>query len=190
MACADVLTTDVPCLQGDFSGSSEEGGIKHALQLEDAALLNPVAYLNGLAKAITDKGGKIYEQTRVRKPDRRELETEAGNKVSRLTHPCLHCSGSCHRSRREAQAGLLRSTLLSILCNDQGPSEVLFTLATYSNRVAQDQEICEDNRRLHAISDLLLGSFTSLGSEAVTAIRVLYSRLLYNTIRHPITLSA
>ncbi len=70
------------CLQGDFSGSSEEGGIKHCLQLEDAAVLNPVAYLNGLAKAITDKGGKIYEQTRVRKPDRSVIETEAGNKVS------------------------------------------------------------------------------------------------------------
>lgn len=45
-------------------------------------MLNPVAYLNGLAKAITDKGGKIYEQTRVRKPDRSVIETEAGNKVS------------------------------------------------------------------------------------------------------------
>ena len=69
-------------MQGDFSGTAEEGGIKHCLQLEDAAVLNPVAYLNGLAKAITDKGGKIYEQTRVRKPDRSVLETEGGNKVS------------------------------------------------------------------------------------------------------------
>ncbi|DBA83939.1 TPA: hypothetical protein ACH3X1_006435 [Trebouxia sp. C0004] len=68
--------------EGDFSGTSEEGGIKHCLQLEDAAVLNPVAYLNGLAKAITDKGGKIYEQTRVRKPDRSVLETDGGNKVT------------------------------------------------------------------------------------------------------------
>lgn len=68
-------------LQGDFSGSPEEGGIKHALHLQDAAALNPVAYLNGLAKAVTDMGGKIYEGTRVRKPDRSELQTEAGNKV-------------------------------------------------------------------------------------------------------------
>ena len=68
-------------MQGDFSGSSEEGGIKHCLQLQDAAGLNPVAYLNGLAKAVTDMGGKIYESTRVRKPDRSVLETDAGNKV-------------------------------------------------------------------------------------------------------------
>lgn len=69
-------------IQAEFSGSSEEGGIKHALQLQDAAVINPVAYLNGLAKAITDKGGKIFEGTRVRKPDRSVLETDSGNKVS------------------------------------------------------------------------------------------------------------
>ena len=76
-------------LQGDFSGSAEEGGIKHALQLQDAGALNPVAYLNGLAKAVTDMGGKIYEGTRVRKPDRSELQTEAGNKA-RLK-AVMHC---------------------------------------------------------------------------------------------------
>lgn len=68
--------------EAEFSGSSEEGGIKHALQLQDAAVINPVAYLNGLAKAITDKGGKIFEGTRVRKPDRSVLETDSGNKVT------------------------------------------------------------------------------------------------------------
>ena len=68
-------------LQADFSGSAKEGGIKHCLQLQDAAALNPVAYLNGLAQAITGMGGKIFESTRVRKPDRSVLETEAGNKV-------------------------------------------------------------------------------------------------------------
>lgn len=79
-------------LQGDFSGSAEEGGIKHALQLQDAGALNPVAYLNGLAKAVTDMGGKIYEGTRVRKPDRSELQTEAGNKVTVAElRSCLAC---------------------------------------------------------------------------------------------------
>ena len=45
-------------------------------------MLNPVAYLNGLAKAITDKGGKIYEGTRCRKPDTKVLETDSGHKVT------------------------------------------------------------------------------------------------------------
>lgn len=80
--------------QGDFSGSAEEGGIKHALQLQDAGALNPVAYLNGLAKAVTDMGGKIYEGTRVRKPDRSELQTEAGNKVKEA-RSCLFGAVSC-----------------------------------------------------------------------------------------------
>ena len=71
----------IPHAQGDFSGSAEEGGIKHCLQLQDAGAINPVAYLNGLAKAVTDMGGTIYESTRVRKPDRSVLQTEAGNKV-------------------------------------------------------------------------------------------------------------
>lgn len=74
-------------VQGDFSGSAKEGGIKHCLQLQDAGALNPVAYLNGLAKAVTDMGGTIYESTRVRKPDRSVLQTEAGNKV-RAHHSC------------------------------------------------------------------------------------------------------
>ena len=30
-------------MQADFSGSAEEGGIKHAIQLTDAAVLNPVS---------------------------------------------------------------------------------------------------------------------------------------------------
>ncbi|KAL3131019.1 hypothetical protein ABBQ38_000341 [Trebouxia sp. C0009 RCD-2024] len=68
--------------EGDFSGTAKEGGIKHCLQLQDAGAINPVAYLNGLAKAVTDMGGTIYESTRVRKPDRSVLETEAGNKVT------------------------------------------------------------------------------------------------------------
>lgn len=89
------------CFQGDFSGTSEEGGIKHCLQLEDAAVLNPVAYLNGLAKAITDKGGKIFEQTRVRKPDRSVLETEAGNKVSSSARVVCSSSVQSHAVQRK-----------------------------------------------------------------------------------------
>ena len=89
-------------MQADLSGSAEEGGIKHAIQLTDAAVLNPVAYLNGLAKAITDLGGKIYEDTRVRKPDRRVIETDSGFKVavffpdlrllSYQLHACMLCA--------------------------------------------------------------------------------------------------
>ena len=92
------------CVQGDFSGTSEEGGIKHCLQFEDAAVLNPVAYLNGLAKAITDKGGKIYEQTRVRKPDRSLLETEGGNKVSL---PMCFCVAACSHHLLQSQRSRL-----------------------------------------------------------------------------------
>lgn len=86
--------------QGDFSGSAKEGGIKHCVQLQDAGAINPVAYLNGLAKAVTDMGGTIYESTRVRKPDRSVLQTEAGNKVT-IDHSTFLLVGCMwHASKR------------------------------------------------------------------------------------------
>jgi len=39
--------------------------------------------LNGLAEAFVGKGGQIYEQTRVWKPDTNHVTTMAGNKVSK-----------------------------------------------------------------------------------------------------------
>jgi len=111
----------VHCMQGDFSGTSEEGGIKHCLQLEDAAVLNPVAYLNGLAKAITDKGGKIYEQTRVRKPDRSVLETEGGNKVSL---PMCSCVAACRHHLLQSQQGCgVCMTTMAHLSNDASEAQ-------------------------------------------------------------------
>lgn len=43
--------------------------------------MDPIKYINGLAEAVVAKGGQIYEQTRVRKPDTSEVTTMAGNKV-------------------------------------------------------------------------------------------------------------
>ena len=57
------------------------GGFQDCLQFSGSAVLNPVDYVNGLAEAFVAKGGQIFEQTRVRKPDSNKVITMAGNQV-------------------------------------------------------------------------------------------------------------
>ena len=45
-------------------------------------MLDPIKYINGLAEAVVNKGGQIYEQTRVRKPDASVLTLWSGHKVN------------------------------------------------------------------------------------------------------------
>lgn len=58
------------------------GGFQECLQFSGSAVLNPMAYLNGLAEAFVAKGGQIFEETRVRKPDSSKVTTMAGNQVT------------------------------------------------------------------------------------------------------------
>jgi glycine/D-amino acid oxidase-like deaminating enzyme len=69
--------------QVNLGGGSEVGGFQQCLEFSGSAVLNPVQYLNGLAEAFVAKGGQIYEQTRVQKPDTNHVTTMAGNKVSK-----------------------------------------------------------------------------------------------------------
>jgi len=76
-----------------LGGGSDVGGFQQCLQFSGSAVLNPVQYLNGLAEAFVEKGGQIYEQTRVRKPDTNQVLTMAGNKVcyQRLMPLAVRC---------------------------------------------------------------------------------------------------
>ncbi len=76
-----------------MGGGSDVGGFQQCLQFSGSAVLNPVQYLNGLAEAFVEKGGQIYEQTRVRKPDTNQVLTMAGNKVcyQRLMPLAVRC---------------------------------------------------------------------------------------------------
>ena len=73
-------------LQDTLDGSPAVGGYQQCLRIPGAAVLNPIKYINGLAEAVVAKGGQIYEQTRVRKPDTSEVTTMAGNKVCRAVY--------------------------------------------------------------------------------------------------------
>lgn len=63
------------------------GGIQDCLKFSGSAVLNPVDYVNGLAEAFVAKGGHIFEETRVRKPDNNMVTTMAGNQVRNDTDP-------------------------------------------------------------------------------------------------------
>lgn len=70
------------CIQVYLGTGANVGGFQECLQFSGSAVLNPMAYLNGLAEAFVAKGGQIFEETRVRKPDSSKVTTMAGNQVS------------------------------------------------------------------------------------------------------------
>jgi glycine/D-amino acid oxidase-like deaminating enzyme len=49
-----------------------------AVRFKNQAIFHPVKYINGLAKAIVDGGGSIYEESRVLHIDKERVETEKG----------------------------------------------------------------------------------------------------------------
>lgn len=71
----------------NLGANAAVGGSQNCLQFSGSAILNPVEYVNGLAEAFVAKGGQIFEETRVRKPDNNKVTTMAGNQVSTLTEP-------------------------------------------------------------------------------------------------------
>lgn len=73
----------------NLGANAAVGGFQNCLQFSGSAVLNPVDYVNGLAEAFVAKGGQIFEETRVRKPDNNKVTTMAGNQVSNPSTP-LH----------------------------------------------------------------------------------------------------
>ena len=47
-------------------GKAEAGSIRVAIKFPGCANLDPVKYLQGLAKAVAARGGQIFENTRVK----------------------------------------------------------------------------------------------------------------------------
>ena len=69
----------------DLGAGEAVGGFQDCLEFSGSAVLNPMDYVNGLAAAFVAKGGQIFEETRVRKPDNNTVTTMAGNQVSPVT---------------------------------------------------------------------------------------------------------
>ena len=62
--------------QVNLEGDPAAAGISQALLFPGCAEMNPIEYVNGLAKAFTEKyGGKIYEQSRVTKIEGKKVRT-------------------------------------------------------------------------------------------------------------------
>lgn len=76
--------------QVSLGAGAAVGGFQDCLEFSGSAVLNPVDYVNGLAEAFVAKGGQIFEETRVRKPDNNMVTTMAGNQVSHVTNPPHH----------------------------------------------------------------------------------------------------
>ena len=57
-------------LQVALDGSPAVGGIKEALMFPGCADFQPLAYVQGLAKAVEKLGGRIFENTRVMNTDK------------------------------------------------------------------------------------------------------------------------
>lgn len=71
-------------MQVTLGGGPDVGGAQTAIKFPGTAVLHPLRYIQGLANAITSKyGGRIYEQSRVRKHDQsnKVLTTMDGFKV-------------------------------------------------------------------------------------------------------------
>jgi glycine/D-amino acid oxidase-like deaminating enzyme/nitrite reductase/ring-hydroxylating ferredoxin subunit len=62
----------------DLGSDPSSGSISTALRFPNAGQFNPIKYLNGLAKAVASKGGRIYETTKVRKIDNDNVTTADG----------------------------------------------------------------------------------------------------------------
>lgn len=79
----------------NLENDSSSGSIGKALKFPTAGQFNPIKYVNGLAKAVVSKGGKIYETTKVRKFDNNEVTTAdniivKGGAVVMATNTPLH----------------------------------------------------------------------------------------------------
>ena len=64
-------------LQVALDGSPAVGGIREALMFPGCADLQPLAYVQGLAKAVEKAGGRIYENTRVMNTDKTYVRASA-----------------------------------------------------------------------------------------------------------------
>ena len=63
-------------MQVSLDGSPAVGGIKEALRFPGCGQFQPLAYLQGLAKAIEKHGGRIHENTRVMSTEKTEVSLQ------------------------------------------------------------------------------------------------------------------
>nr|PNR54014.1 hypothetical protein PHYPA_007690 [Physcomitrium patens] len=62
----------------DLGKDPSSGGIGTAMRFPNSGQFDPIKYVNGLAKAVASKGGKIHETTKVGKIENNQVTTEDG----------------------------------------------------------------------------------------------------------------
>ena len=82
-------------MQVSLDGSPGVGGIKEALKFPGCGQFQPLAYLQGLAKAVEKHGGRIHENTRVMSTEKTEvrLPRYPGPHLSARPDPCYGEAG-------------------------------------------------------------------------------------------------
>lgn len=95
------------CQAGHAGGDSGVGGIRTAIKFPRCANFDPLKYTQGLAEAISKKGGAIFETTRVKNGEGSKVTTVAGQTVNApvvvfATHSPTHRNLSVH-SRQSAE---------------------------------------------------------------------------------------
>ena len=68
------------------------GGIKEALVFPGCADFQPLAYVQGLAKAVEKLGGRIFENTRVMNTDKTYVRARATQHPTRAPAAAAMCS--------------------------------------------------------------------------------------------------
>ncbi|KAK9832029.1 hypothetical protein WJX84_000304 [Apatococcus fuscideae] len=85
----------------DLGGGQDVGGIRRAVQFPRCANFDPIRYCEGLAKAISKRGGAVYETSRVKKAEGQTVTTEAGQSIQTpvivfATHSPTHKNLAVH----------------------------------------------------------------------------------------------
>ena len=98
-----------------------------AVRFDNQARFHPLAYLGGLARAVTEGGGRIHEQTRVVKVDGDgpfQVETEHGTVTTDTVLFATHTPAGF--SLLHAELEPLRSYVLGVRLRNQEPPDGLF----------------------------------------------------------------
>ena len=95
-------------MQVALDGSPAVGGIKEALLFPDCADLQPLAYVQGLAKAVEKAGGRIYENTRVMNTDKTYVRAAATQHPTKGPSAAALCCWRLLRAPRAEHSPLCR----------------------------------------------------------------------------------
>ncbi len=85
------------------------GGIKEALLFPDCADLQPLAYVQGLAKAVEKLGGRIFENTRVMNTDKTYVRAAATQHPAEGPSAAAMCCWRLLRAPRAVHRSLYRT---------------------------------------------------------------------------------